>query len=160
MTKILVAADDHELLSLITNILKFRHGKIEIAEDGVEASAKLRIKRYDLVILDWALPKMTGVEVCHEYRSQGGRSPIILLTAPGNVSERIKEIGPGANDYICKPPSLAELNTSARACLSGRKAKELVFSQCAVDLFFDTNNFHHVEPIVPGILMTSTQSQK
>jgi DNA-binding response OmpR family regulator len=67
MAKILVVEDDEDVLKMISDGLRFEHYNVEAAQDGEEASAMLRTREYDMIILDWELPKLSGIEVCQKY---------------------------------------------------------------------------------------------
>ena len=117
MTKILVLEDNEEQSSFIVELLKSERYLVDLVTDGNAADIQLRCMEYDLLILDWQTPMMTGVEVCRRYRSRGGKAPVIMLTA--KMSETDKEAGldAGADDYLTKPYSLKELLARLRAHL-------------------------------------------
>lgn len=81
------------------------------------ADATLRVNEYDLIILDWQLPGMTGVELCKNYRNRGGESPVMMLTARSSIDDREQGLDSGADDYLCKPFALKELSARVRALL-------------------------------------------
>ena len=72
---------------------------------------------YDLLILDWMLPKMSGVELCHKFRKEGKITPVLILTAKDSVEDKIKGLDQGADDYLTKPFSFEELLARIRALL-------------------------------------------
>lgn len=117
MPKILLAEDD---VSLGETILEWLEGEsyfVDWEKDGQSALDYLLAFQYDAVVLDWQLPGLEGPEICKQYRSKGGRAPILFLTSKGSVDD--KEIGfdAGADDYLPKPFQLKELSMRLRALL-------------------------------------------
>lgn len=117
MAKILVVEDDVELSTIICDELKLRHHVSEVAHDGTEAYEKLRFYKYDLIILDWALPGMSGVEICKAFRDSGGKTPLLMLTGKNLSKEKELGLDSGADDYLTKPFDMAELAARVRALL-------------------------------------------
>jgi len=117
MAKILVVEDDRALCSTIQKWLEFEHHLVEIVETGELALENLKFYKYDLVILDWALPKLSGMDVLKEYRKGGGLTPILMLTGKQAVEDKEKGFDSGADDYLTKPFHLKELSARLRALL-------------------------------------------
>lgn len=117
MAKILVIEDDLQLSTFICDELKMRHHVTSAIHDGSEASEHLRFYKYDLIILDWNLPGMTGVEICRTFRDNGGQTPVLMLT--GKSAQKEKEFGLdcGADDYLTKPFEITEVAARVRALL-------------------------------------------
>ncbi|HEY9757285.1 MAG TPA: response regulator transcription factor [Oculatellaceae cyanobacterium] len=117
MSKILVLEDNEEQSSFILELLKGERYLVDLVTDGDSADVQLKCMEYDLLILDWQTPNLSGIEVCRRYRARGGKSPVIMLTA--KMSEVDKETGldAGADDYLTKPYSLKELLARIRAHL-------------------------------------------
>ena len=107
--RILIVEDEVGILQFLQQGLEEEGYTIETAIDGEKALELLTNKSFDLVLLDWMLPKLTGLEVCKAYRLQNKTSPIIFLTAKDTVQETIEGLQAGANDYIKKPFSFDEL---------------------------------------------------
>ena len=107
--RILIVEDEVGILQFLQQGLEEEGYTIETAIDGEKALEFLTNKSFDLVLLDWMLPKLTGLEVCKAYRLQNKTSPIIFLTAKDTVQETIEGLQAGANDYIKKPFSFDEL---------------------------------------------------
>lgn len=118
-TKILVVEDDESLRTL----MEYNFGKegfdIVTARDGEEALLRVEEVRPDLVILDWMLPNVSGIEVCRRLRSKPETQglPIIMLTARAEESDRVRGLDTGADDYVVKPFSMEELVARIRAVL-------------------------------------------
>ena len=113
--KILVVDDDPAVRESLRRSLIFNGYSIVLAADGEEALAKVQSERPDIVILDVMMPKLDGLEVCRELRSQGEDTPILLLTARDSVSERVAGLDAGADDYLTKPFALEELLARTRS---------------------------------------------
>jgi DNA-binding response OmpR family regulator len=117
MAKILLVEDDTDLSGRVQEWLSFEQHAVEAVFDGLEAGQRLRIYSYEVVILDWDLPKCTGIEVCKEFRSRGGSTPILMLTGKGSINEKETGLDAGADDYLTKPFHLKELSARIRALL-------------------------------------------
>lgn len=117
MAKILVVEDDPLISQSLVDWLEGEHHTVELAEDGKEAQDLLKFYPYDLVILDWQLPGLSGIEVCRNFRSSGGKIPILMLTSQGNIEHKEMGFDSGADDYLTKPFQLRELAARIRALL-------------------------------------------
>ncbi len=118
-TKILVVEDEEALATLLDYNLTQEGFKVSIASDGEEAIYRVEENQPDLIILDWMLPKISGIEVCRRLRSKSETKniPVIMLTARSEESDRVRGLETGADDYLTKPFSTAELIARARAVL-------------------------------------------
>jgi DNA-binding response OmpR family regulator len=117
MPKILMVEDDKDLAMIVHDWLKSEFYALDLAADGRTGYEYLRQGDYDLIILDWDLPGMPGVEICRKFRSGGGSAPILMLTGKGKVEEKEEGLDAGADDYLCKPFSMRELSARLRALL-------------------------------------------
>ncbi|MEC4803390.1 MAG: response regulator transcription factor [Jaaginema sp. PMC 1079.18] len=115
--KILVIEDEAKLAQFIELELKYEGYEVKVALDGFNGLTTAREIRPDLVILDWMLPGISGVEICRRLRDTGDKVPIILLTAKDEVSDRVAGLDAGADDYMVKPFSVEELLARVRAHL-------------------------------------------
>ena len=117
--KILVVDDEPDLVELVSYNLKKEGFKVSISPDGEDALEKIRKGAFDLVILDLMLPGIQGVELCRMLRSNPKTEsiPIIMLTARGEVSDKIRGLETGADDYMTKPFSPKELLARVKAIL-------------------------------------------
>jgi DNA-binding response OmpR family regulator len=97
--------------------LKYEGYEVNVANDGLTGLTQIRNLNPDLVILDWMMPGMTGLEVCRRLRQTGAKVPVILLTAKDDVSDRVAGLDAGADDYLVKPFSIEELLARIRAHL-------------------------------------------
>lgn len=118
MAKILLVEDEPDFSTLISEWLKASdHHVIDAVPKGEEALDLLRFYKFDLIILDWMLPGMSGLEVCKAFRSTGGTTPVLMLTAKKHVDEKEAGLDAGADDYLTKPFELKELSARIRALL-------------------------------------------
>jgi two-component system phosphate regulon response regulator PhoB len=116
---ILLVEDEDALATLLQYNLEKEGYEAVVAGDGEEALMMIDEKLPDLVVLDWMLPKVSGIEVCRRLRQrpETRNLPIIMLTARGEESDRIRGLDTGADDYVVKPVSMSELAARARAVL-------------------------------------------
>ena len=116
---ILLVEDEQPLVEVIRYNLEREGYRTAVANDGEEALLLMEEEPPDLVILDWMLPKLSGIEVCRQIRQQkhSRRLPVIMLTARGEESDRVRGLDAGADDYVTKPFSPKELNARVRAIL-------------------------------------------
>lgn len=117
MAKILVVEDDKHVLTVICDLLSSENYLVETAENGLDAEQLLNMSRFDIIILDWNVPGITGVELLRRFRRNGGSTPVLMLT--GREALNDKELGftTGADDYLTKPFHLKELALRINALL-------------------------------------------
>jgi two-component system phosphate regulon response regulator PhoB len=117
--KVLVVEDDPAIVELITYNLEGEGFSVSVAETGEEAQILVNEEPFDLVLLDWMLPGVSGIELCRRLRQRTETTgvPIIMLTARGEESDRVRGLATGADDYIVKPFSVAELIARVKAML-------------------------------------------
>jgi two-component system phosphate regulon response regulator PhoB len=116
---ILVVEDEDALSTLLQYNLDKEGYEVAVAADGEEALTLVSERLPDIIVLDWMLPKISGIEVCRRLRqrSESRNVPIIMLTARGEESDRIRGLDTGADDYIVKPFAMSELSARIRAVL-------------------------------------------
>ncbi|GLW07908.1 DNA-binding response regulator [Microtetraspora sp. NBRC 13810] len=112
--RVLVVEDEDEMADAIAHGLRRRSIAVDVAYDGAEAMERLGYVDYDVVVLDRDLPELHGDEVCRRLVAKGGGSRILMLTAAGDVAERVEGLGLGADDYLPKPFVFAELVARVR----------------------------------------------
>lgn len=123
MSQILLVDDEVELTDALGRLLKREGYSVDVANDGEAALLAVQQKieqgqqLYDLLILDWMLPKLSGIEVCQELRSQNRLIPVLFLTAKDTLDDRVEGLDAGADDYIVKPFELRELLARVRALI-------------------------------------------
>lgn len=137
---ILVVEDEASLITLLHYNLEKEGYEVGEAVDGEEALYMLRERRPDLVVLDWMLPSLSGIEVCRRIRRapEFKNLPVIMLTARGEESDRIRGLDSGADDYVVKPFSPSELIARIRAVLRRLRPalseEAIAFSDLRMDL--------------------------
>jgi two-component system OmpR family response regulator len=113
--KILVVEDNKKMARFLARALTEEGHIVDLAGDGAIAVEQARSIPYDLILLDWMLPEMDGLTVCRALRVHHVSTPILMLTARGEVAERIAGLDAGADDYLTKPFDLGELLARCRA---------------------------------------------
>jgi len=116
---VLVMEDEDALATLLSYNLEKEGYRVVVAADGEEGMLQIEERLPDMVLLDWMLPKLSGIEVCRRIRGkpETRNMPIIMLTARGEESDRIRGLDTGADDYLTKPFSMSELIARIRAVL-------------------------------------------
>jgi len=117
MAKILLVEDDAALAEVTRFGLESQGHIVQVTGDGSRALDNLRINKYDLVVLDWMMPEMTGIEVLETYRRSGGKTPVLMLTAKTRLDDKELGLDSGADDYLTKPFEHRELQARIRALL-------------------------------------------
>jgi two-component system, OmpR family, phosphate regulon response regulator PhoB len=144
--RILVVEDEAALSLLLTYNLEAEGFVVERVERGDEAELRLIESPPDLVILDWMLPGVSGLEICRRMRAREATRtlPVIMLTARGDESERVRGLTIGADDYIVKPFSVPELMARVRALLRRSRPDRVAALLVAGDLALDRENWRVV----------------
>lgn len=124
MAKILIVEDEQALSDMVADFLGDCGHTIEQVFTGSEALDRLRLYSYDLVIMDWELPGITGVTVTRQYRQSNGQTPVLFLTGKKELADKIEGFNTGADDYLTKPFQAPELQVRVQALL--RRPKVLV----------------------------------
>jgi DNA-binding response OmpR family regulator len=115
--KALVVEDDAKVARLLSRVLQEEGFVVDASTSAADAITLGASLSYDLVVLDWMLPEGSGLEVCRTLRRKGISAPIIMLTARGEVAERVLGLEAGADDYVCKPFHVDELLARVHAVL-------------------------------------------
>jgi two-component system, OmpR family, manganese sensing response regulator len=113
--RILLVEDDPEQLEPLQTVLSKSGHIVDGVADGKIAQHLIFEKEYDLLILDWLLPHVSGVELCQQYRQAGKTAPVLLLTAKDAVTDKVTGLDVGADDYVVKPINPMELLARVRA---------------------------------------------
>lgn len=116
-SKILLIEDDIKLAQFIEMELSCEGYQVSMAHNGLDGLTQARQDPPDLVVLDWMMPGLTGVEICRRLRATGIKVPIILVTARNEISDRVAGLDAGADDYVIKPFSIEELLARIRSNL-------------------------------------------
>lgn len=112
---ILLVEDDPAQLEPLQAALSQVSHIVDSVEDGATAKWLMEEKQYDLLILDWMLPQISGVELCRQYRKLGNSAPVLMLTAKDTTADKVDGLDAGADDYIVKPVDVLELLARVRA---------------------------------------------
>ena len=133
---ILVVEDEQKLARFVELELGYEGYRVTVANDGTTGMMAAREQEPDLILLDWMLPGITGIEICRRLRQTGNRTPVILMTAKDDVVDRVEGLDAGADDYVVKPFSIEELLARVRAHLrrySGQGEGKLTFVDLTLD---------------------------
>lgn len=136
MAKVLVVDDDKSLTTMLKDLLTFDHHSVEVAHDGDDASDKLTVSKYDLLVLDWDLPKSSGVDICRRLRGKGDLTPILMLTGKDHINDKTTGFEAGVDDYLTKPFHPKEFTARIGALLrraAGQPSTNLVIRNISVD---------------------------
>jgi DNA-binding response OmpR family regulator len=107
--KILVVEDDRKLASFLQRMLSEEGYTADVCSSGADALVQAQSEIYDLVLLDWMIPNMDGLQVCRELRRSGSNVPILMLTARSELGERVMALKTGVDDYVVKPFEIDEV---------------------------------------------------
>lgn len=147
---ILVVEDEQAIRSALVDFLEFHDFRVSQAVDGLEAERLVAEKQFDLILLDLMLPKISGEQLCVKWRREDLQTPIIMLTAKGQESERVAGLNLGADDYVTKPFSLEELLARMNAVLRRTDPARAVGSRFT---------FGGLEVDIPGLKVTRDAEQ-
>ena len=138
-TRVLIVEDEEPLTLLLRYNLEAEGYDVDSVGRGDEADIRLREQIPDLVVLDWMLPGLSGIELCRRIRArtETERLPVIMLTARGEEGDRIRGLATGADDYVTKPFSVAELVARIRALLRRAKPTHVASLLVAGDIELD-----------------------
>src|SRR5664280_3534844 len=134
--RVLVAEDDPGLRSVLERGLREQGYVVDAVVDGTEALSYLRSYTYEVAVLDWRMPRQTGIEVVAEMRARGDKTPVLMLTARDATEDRVEGLNQGADDYLVKPFSVAEL-VARLSALQRRPALSIDPVLSCGDLEFD-----------------------
>lgn len=137
MARILIVDDDEKLLHMLRRTLVYEGHQVWTATDGIQAMARIQEQPPDLILLDWLLPGLSGVEVAARLRAAGLSTPILMLTARDAVEDRVEGLDSGADDYLVKPFAPAELLARIRALLRRAGASRPEQPLTYADLYLD-----------------------
>lgn len=135
--RILVIEDDSEIADFLTRGLREEGFTVVRAADGDDGRHRLQTEAWDVVLLDWWLPKIDGLALLRQFRENGHDTPVLLLTARDAVADRVCGLDSGADDYLCKPFAFEELLARVRSLTrrhDRRNSTLLSYDDVSVDL--------------------------
>ena len=144
--RILFAEDEHSLSRAVTALLEKNNYSVDPVYDGQEALAYLEAGNYDALILDIMMPKLDGLEVLRRLRQAGNPIPVLLLTAKSEVADKVTGLDTGANDYLTKPFSTAELMARIRAMTRSRTGGQVTSRLTLGNITLDQTTFELSSP--------------
>ncbi len=124
-TRLLVIEDEPEIADFVIRGLREEGYTVDRAADGLTGMQMLERDSWDVVLLDWWLPGMDGLTVLRQFRLQDKRTPVLFLTARDAISDRVRGLDQGANDYLCKPFAFEELLARVRVLVRQRDVAEV-----------------------------------
>lgn len=163
--RILIIEDEHRLSEAIAHLLQKHNYTVDAVYDGLDGYHYILSDIYDIVILDVMLPSMNGFEILRKVREEGMKTPIIMLTARSQISDKVQGLDHGADDYLTKPFAMEELLARLRA-LSRRKDKQfeqdittigdIEFNKQTVELYKGDKSVHltHLESELFQLLLS------
>jgi two-component system, OmpR family, response regulator len=122
--RLLIVEDDLEIAELLSEAFTDQHYTVDIASDGEAGWDFVKAFDYDLLLLDWMLPKLDGISLCRQLRAHGYQMPILMLTAQDTTQAQVTGLDAGADDYVLKPYKLEELFARIRALLRRGSASQ------------------------------------
>ncbi|RMG73371.1 MAG: DNA-binding response regulator [Bacteroidetes bacterium] len=149
--RILIVEDEPGISAFLKEGLEEESFAVDVAEDGPQALEMGLVETYDVILLDWMLPGLSGLEVCQRWRAKGMEAPIIFLTARDTVGDTVQGLRAGANDYLKKPFAFEELLERIRVQM--RPQAEVHHRFTLDDLVLDTD-LHRVLRGEEEILLT------
>jgi len=117
LAKVLIIEDDDVLSSALLSWFEAQGHRCENSTSGADGLQLLLCSGFDLALVDWQLPELSGPELCKQYRQRGGKTPILMMTQKSEVSEKEEGLDSGADDYLPKPFDMRELGARVRALL-------------------------------------------
>jgi DNA-binding response OmpR family regulator len=139
MSRILIIEDEDGLSGAIQEWLEDEQYVVSVVNNGLSAVTNLQSESYEAIVLDLMLPGMSGIEVCKAYRTSGGTTPILMLTAKNTIASKEEGLDSGADDYLTKPFDLRELSARLRALLRRPRTQPLLILE-AGNLKLDTTS--------------------
>ena len=134
--RLLFAEDDRDIAKAVQTLLMRSGYSVDVVHNGQDAIDYIEAGDYDGVILDWMMPKLSGIEVLSKMRSEGFSTPVLILTARDAVEDRVEGLDTGADDYLSKPFAASELLARVRAMLRRKedfKHNVIKFSDIELD---------------------------
>jgi len=133
---ILIVEDDTQIVSYLKKGLEEESFVVDVAYDGIEGLSLTRKKVFDVIILDWMLPKLSGIDICTIVKKNNITTPILMLSAKSSIQDKVDGLNNGADDYLSKPFSFDELVARINALIRRKELQKDTLLRVA-DLSFD-----------------------
>ena len=137
--RILIVEDEESIASFIKQGLEEESYAVDVAHDGIKGLELALTGKYDLLLLDWMVPEVSGIEICRQFRTEFQETPIIFLTAKDTADETVTGLQAGANDYIKKPFHFGELLERVKVQLRKKRAIQTIFELGNITLNTETH---------------------
>jgi len=141
--KILIIEDEHKIANLIKQGLEQERFVIDVAYDGTSGFDLASSEPYDVILLDRLLPGMDGLAICKKLREQGKHTPILMLTAKGQIMDKVEGLNSGADDYLTKPFAFEELLARIKALV--RRPKNTLSNTLQVEDLTLNNDTYEIK---------------
>lgn len=138
--KLLLVEDEHKIAASIKKGLEQEAYTVDVVYEGISGIDLALVEEYDLIILDRLLPEMDGIEICRQLREKGNHTPVLMLTAKGQLQDRLEGFAAGADDYLVKPFAFEELLARIRALVRRPRKSISTVLHCS-NLSLDTESF-------------------
>ena len=149
--RVLVIEDEHKIANSLKKGLEHENYAVDVAYDGTQGLDFAESEEYDLIILDRLLPGIDGIDICKKLREKGIHTPILMLTAKGQINDKVDGLDSGADDYMVKPFAFSELFARSRALI--RRPKHAIHAILTIDnLTLNTVTFEVKREDTPIIL--------
>ncbi len=153
--KILIVEDDRQIASYLRKGLEEESFIVDVAYDGTKGLSLIREKVYDVIILDWMLPKLSGIDICTITKKNDINTPILILSAKSSIQDKVDGLNCGADDYLSKPFSFDELIARVNALIRRRNLQKDTILRVA-DLSF---NIYKREVLRDGKIINLTTKE-
>lgn len=140
--RILIVEDEAGIAAFLKQGLEEESFAVDVASEGKEGLALAQSNEYDLLLLDWMLPGLSGIEICRQFRKENQQTPVIFLTAKDTVDETVFGLQSGANDYIKKPFHFDELLERIKVQLRPKTGEHSVFKLGDITLNTENHQVH------------------
>jgi DNA-binding response OmpR family regulator len=137
--RVLIVEDEKGISGFLKDGLEEEGFAVDIANDGFKGFELLEVNDYDIVLLDWMMPGISGIEICRQFRKKNQTVPIIFLTAKDTVQDTVFALEAGANDYIKKPFEFEELLARIRVQLRTKNGEQSVLTLGDIEMNLDTH---------------------
>lgn len=123
MAKLLLVDDDEDLASTLKELFEMYEHEVDVAGDGFSALNCIEARSYDLILLDWQLPDMPGLDVCQQYRDRGGKTRVLMLTGMRDASSKEAGMAAGATAILTKPFTMDQLLERVQTLLNATQVE-------------------------------------